>query len=68
MVNNLANNAVAEVVSNGLMMHPDVLEDSRSISSDMSAFFRAQGTPVTLELPLPADGYANTAVVILHLV
>jgi hypothetical protein len=33
MVNNLANNVVADVVANGLMMHLDVPQDSRSVSS-----------------------------------
>jgi hypothetical protein len=54
-VNNLANIAVANAVANGLMQHPDQPQHSHSVSSDTEAFFRAQGVPVTLELPLPED-------------
>jgi hypothetical protein len=49
-------------VANGLMQHPKVPQDSHSISSDVQAFFRAQGAPVTLELPLPNDTSANRIV------
>jgi hypothetical protein len=53
LVNNLANQVVVNAVENGLMQHPDMPQDSRSVSSEATAFFRAQGVPVTLELPLP---------------
>jgi hypothetical protein len=36
-----------------------VPQDSHSISSGAQAFFKAQGTPVTLELPLPSNASAN---------
>lgn len=49
-VNNLANAAVA----NGLMQHPNQPQYSYSVSSETSAFYRAEGPQVTLELPLPA--------------
>jgi hypothetical protein len=62
LVNNLADAAVANDVVNGLMQHPEVPQDSHSISSDVQAFFRAQGAPVTLELPLPIDTSANRIV------
>lgn len=52
-VNNLANAAVANAVANGLMQHPDQPQHSYSVSSETSAFYRAEGTPITLELPLP---------------
>lgn len=53
-VNNLANMAIANAVANGIMQQPDQPQDSVSVSSETSAFYRAQGTPITLELPLPA--------------
>jgi hypothetical protein len=53
LVNNLANQVVVNAVENGLMQHPEIPQDSSSISSEATAFFRAQGVPVTLELPLP---------------
>jgi hypothetical protein len=62
LVNNLADAAVANAVANGLMQHPDVPQDSHFISSDVQAFFRAQGAPVTLELPLPNDTSASRIV------
>jgi hypothetical protein len=52
-VQNLADAAVANAVAVGLMQHPDQPQDSHSVSSETNAFFRAQGTHVTLELPLP---------------
>jgi hypothetical protein len=52
-VQNLADAAVANAVAAGLMQHPDQPQDSHSVSSETNAFFRAQGTPVTLELRLP---------------
>ena len=45
----MANAAVA----NAMMQHPDVPQDNTSVSSGYQAFLRAQGPPVTLELPLP---------------
>jgi hypothetical protein len=44
------------------MQHPEVPQDSHSVSSDVQAFFRAQGAPVTLELPLPDDASASRIV------
>lgn len=49
-VNNLADIAVA----NAVMQHPDQPQDSVSVNSEAREFFRAQGPPITLELPLPA--------------
>jgi len=48
-VNNLADIAVA----NAVMQHPKQPQDSASVSSETREFFRAQGHPITLELPLP---------------
>jgi hypothetical protein len=59
LVNNLVDAAVANVVVNGVMQHPEVPQDSHSVSSDVQAFSRAQGAPVTLELPIPSDAFAN---------
>jgi anti-sigma28 factor (negative regulator of flagellin synthesis) len=56
LVNNLANQVVVNAVENGLMQHPDMAQDSSSVSSEATTFFRAQGVPVTLELPLPPLG------------
>jgi hypothetical protein len=53
LINNLADISVADAVGNGLMQHPEQPQDSSSVSSGTQAFFRAQGAPVTLELPLP---------------
>lgn len=41
VVNNLADVAVANAVANGLMQHPDQPQESHSVSSEISAFFRA---------------------------
>lgn len=49
---------VANAIANGLMQHPDQPQHSESVSSDVLDFYRAQGAPVTLELPLPT-GSAN---------
>jgi hypothetical protein len=38
------------------MQHPEISQDSRSISIETTTFFRAQGVPVTLELSLPSNG------------
>jgi hypothetical protein len=56
LVNNLANQVVVNVVENGLTQHPEIPQDSSFVSSEASAFFRAQGVPVTVELPLPPNG------------
>jgi hypothetical protein len=56
LVNNLANQVVVNAIENGLMQHPEIPQDSFSVSSEVTAFFRAQGVPVTLELPLPING------------
>jgi hypothetical protein len=56
LVNNLANQVLVNAVENGLMQHPEIPQDSSSVSSEATAFFRAQGVPVTLELPLPRNG------------
>lgn len=55
MVNNLANIAV-NVMAARPMQHPDFPQDSYTVSSNANSFFRAQGDPVTMELPLPASG------------
>jgi hypothetical protein len=62
LVNNLANSTVANDIANGVMQHLEVPQDSHSVSSDVQAFFRAQGAPVTLELPIPNDASANRIV------
>jgi hypothetical protein len=54
-VNNLADVAVANAVAIGLLQHPDQPQQSQSVSNDTNAFFRAEGPPVTLELPLPSN-------------
>jgi hypothetical protein len=59
LVNNLANQVVVNAVENGLTQHPDMPQDSSCVSSEATAFFRAQGVPVTLELPLPPHGEAS---------
>jgi hypothetical protein len=64
LVNNLADAAVANAVANGVMQHPEVPQDSHSISSDVQAFFRDQGPPVTLELPLSNDTSASRIVLV----
>jgi hypothetical protein len=56
LVNNLANQVVVNAVENGLMQHPEMPQDSSSVSSEATAFIRAQGVPATLELPLPPLG------------
>jgi hypothetical protein len=56
LVNNLANQVVVNAIENGLMQHPEIPQDSRSVSSEATAFFKAQGVPITLELPLPPNG------------
>jgi hypothetical protein len=56
LVNNLANQAVVNAMENGLMQHPEMPQDSSSVSSEATTFFRAQGVPVTLELPPPLLG------------
>jgi hypothetical protein len=53
LVNHLANAAMDNAAANGLMQHPEISQDSHSISSDTKAFLKAEGPPVTLELPLP---------------
>jgi hypothetical protein len=62
LVNNLADAAVANAVAIGVMQHSEVPQDSHSVSSDVQAFFRAQGAPVTLELPIPNNASANRVV------
>jgi hypothetical protein len=62
LVNNLADDIVAQAAANGLMQHPEVPQDSFSISSGTQAFFRAHGAHITLELPLPVDASANMIV------
>jgi hypothetical protein len=59
LVNTMANEVVVNALANGNMQHPDVPQDSHSISSDVVAFFRAQGASVTFELPLPANATAS---------
>jgi len=47
----LANEALANV----MMQHPDQPQHSDTVSSEARSFFRAQGLPVTLELPMPVN-------------
>jgi hypothetical protein len=65
LVNNLADAAVANAMANGVMQHPEMPQDSHSISSDVQAFFRAQGAPITLELPLPNNASASRIVLVI---
>jgi hypothetical protein len=58
LVNELADVAVANAIADGMMQHPEVPQDSHSVSSEVQAFFRAQGAPVTLELPVPDSSSA----------
>jgi hypothetical protein len=58
LINNLADIAIADAVGNGLMQHPEQPQDSSSVSSGTQDFFRAQGAPITLELPLPESSSA----------
>jgi hypothetical protein len=39
LVNNLANQVVVNAVENGLMQHPEMSQDSSSVSSEATAFF-----------------------------
>jgi hypothetical protein len=48
----LADIVVANVVANGLMQHPNQSQHSYSITSETKAIYRAQGPPITVELPL----------------
>lgn len=48
-------NLADSVVANAVMQHPDQSQQSSSVSSATMNFFRAEGTPVTLELPLPVN-------------
>jgi len=60
--NNWADMVVANAIANGPMQHPDRPQHSESVSSDVLDFYRAQGAPVTLELPLPTgSAYADGA-------
>jgi hypothetical protein len=61
-VNTLVNDVVAHAAAIGLMQHLKALQDRFSINSGTQAFFRAQGAPVTLELPFPIDTSANRIV------
>jgi hypothetical protein len=64
LINNLADIAVANAVGNVLMQHPEQPQNSSSISSDTQAFFRAQGAPITLKLPLPESTSACRTVTV----
>jgi hypothetical protein len=44
------------------MQHPEVPQDSHSVSSDVQAFFIPQGAPVTLELPIANNASTNRVV------
>ena len=48
-------------VANAVMQHLEHPQQSVSVSSDSRAFFRAQGPPVTLELPLPATAAGSSS-------
>jgi hypothetical protein len=43
LVNNLANKVVVNAIENGLMQHPEIPQDSRSISSETIAFSKHKG-------------------------
>jgi hypothetical protein len=58
LVNDLADVAVANAIADGVMQHPEVPQESHSVSSEVQAFYRAQGAPVTLELPVPDNSSA----------
>lgn len=62
VVNNLVNVVVAMAVANGLLQHPEQRQDGHSVSSDIGTFFRAQGSPVILELPLPVTSNSDSRV------
>jgi hypothetical protein len=64
LVNHLANAAMDNAVANGLMQHPEISQDSHSISSDTKAFLKAEGPPVTLELPLPTGPNASRIILV----
>jgi hypothetical protein len=55
-VDQLAEAAMANAIANGIMQALDFPQHSVSVSSETNAFFRAQGSPITLELPLPEVG------------
>jgi hypothetical protein len=57
-VNDLADVAVANAIADGVMQHPEVPQESHSVSSEVQAFYRAQEAPVTLELPVPDNSSA----------
>jgi hypothetical protein len=46
-------NAVAAAAANAGMQNGDLPQHSASVNSETTTFFRAQGPPITLELPLP---------------
>ena len=48
-------------VANAVMQHLEHPQHSVSVSSDSRALFRAQGPPVTLELPLPATAAGSSS-------
>lgn len=51
---------MAEAAVVNTMQHPEHPQHSTSVSSETREFFRAQGPPVTLELPLPATNNGST--------
>jgi hypothetical protein len=55
-VDQLAEVAMANAIANGIMQAPDFPQHSVTVSSETNVFFRAQGSPITLELPLPEFG------------
>jgi hypothetical protein len=59
-IDQLAEVAMANAIANGVMQAPDFPQHSVSVSSETNGFFRAQGSPVTLELPLPEFGSDRT--------
>lgn len=62
VVNNLADAAVAEADANGLLHHPEQPQDVISDNSEIGSFFRAQDSPITMELPLPSTANLNVKV------
>jgi hypothetical protein len=59
-VDQLAEVAMANAVANGIMQAPDFPQHSVTVNSETNVFFRAQGSPITLELPLPEIGSDRT--------
>jgi hypothetical protein len=59
-VNYLTNVVVAMAAANSFLQHPDQPQNSLSVSSEAGTFFRAQGFPITSELPLPCTASSGS--------